>query len=301
MLRIPIVQGEYDEAHLNRLVGTLDIGGQALTESLPANSVIEVTVEVDRGGRLSARALVPRLGQVFESVAQLVVPDATPEQLDKLVAELRARLNKCRTDADRARLVEVTAALYDVDWALSDVERDISAARGGDADAGQKARRTVLELDAKLDEAESQLRWPELDDQAKSAITYAARWTGRHGTPTEKKLLAESQAALDRARASKQPTELQRQIRLVRELGWASMTRDYGAWEGMFERAASNYGGATDLRRADELVRQGRQIVQDPGDEDTKRDRLRRVTEDLWRLLPSDAESRRLGFDSGVR
>ena len=46
----------------------------------------------------------------------------------------------------------------------------------------------MLELDAKLDEAEAKLRWPELDAQAKMAIAFAARWTGKHGTDTEKKL-----------------------------------------------------------------------------------------------------------------
>src|SRR5206468_9458228 len=35
VLRIPIVQGEMSQAHLCRLVGTLDIGGDAVTETVP--------------------------------------------------------------------------------------------------------------------------------------------------------------------------------------------------------------------------------------------------------------------------
>src|SRR6185312_9744868 len=79
VLRIPIVQGEMTAAHLCRLVGTLDIGGDAVKDTLPTGSPVEVTIELDRGGRLSARALVPSIEQVFEHVAHLLVPDAAPE------------------------------------------------------------------------------------------------------------------------------------------------------------------------------------------------------------------------------
>ena len=59
VLRIPIVQGEMSQAHLCRLVGTLDIGGDAVKDTVPTGSAVEVTIELDRGGRLAARALVP--------------------------------------------------------------------------------------------------------------------------------------------------------------------------------------------------------------------------------------------------
>ncbi|HET9993115.1 MAG TPA: Hsp70 family protein, partial [Kofleriaceae bacterium] len=74
VLRIPIVQGEMSQAHLCRLVGTLDIGGDTVMETVPTGSAVEVTIELDRGGRLSARALVPAIDQVFEHVAHLLVP-----------------------------------------------------------------------------------------------------------------------------------------------------------------------------------------------------------------------------------
>src|SRR6185369_13818068 len=50
VLKIPIVQGELEQAHLCRLVGTLQIDGQAIQASLPAGSAVELTLELDRGG-----------------------------------------------------------------------------------------------------------------------------------------------------------------------------------------------------------------------------------------------------------
>jgi molecular chaperone DnaK len=296
VLRIPIVQGEYEQAHLCRLVGTLEIGGKGLENTLPAGSLIEVTIEVDRGGRLSARAFVPQLGQVFEQVAHLLVPDAAPEQMTHGVADLRKRLQSVRASATQRGLNPLLDRLFDVEWSIGDVERDIQSARGGDADAGQKAKRLMLELDAKLDELEAELRWPELEDQSRATVANASHWVSVYGTAHEQQLLTELTAAVERARRARQPVELQRQLRMVRDVSTAARFRDPNVWSTMFQYAASDIGNATDLRKAEGLVRDGRAAMarNDPST-------LRSITEQLWRLLPSDASSKKLSFDSGLR
>src|SRR5262249_60107016 len=60
VLRIPIVQGEMSMAHLCRLVGTLDIGGDTVKDTLPTRSGVGGTNEAHRGGPHCARA--PRAG-----------------------------------------------------------------------------------------------------------------------------------------------------------------------------------------------------------------------------------------------
>jgi molecular chaperone DnaK len=64
----------------------------------------------------------------------------------------------------------------------------------------------------------------------------------------------------------------------------------------MFRAAASEIDRATDLPQAQALAEEGR-VALERGDHRN----LRRVTEKLWRLLPSDAKHRRLSYDSGVR
>ncbi|MCY1007284.1 Hsp70 family protein [Nannocystis pusilla] len=56
VIKIPIVQGEYEQAHLCRLVGALEIGGKELKQTLASGAEVELTIELDRGGRMSARA-----------------------------------------------------------------------------------------------------------------------------------------------------------------------------------------------------------------------------------------------------
>jgi molecular chaperone DnaK len=296
LLKIPIVQGELEQAHLCRLVGTLEIGGTAVKASLPAGSPIEVTLELDRGGHLSARALVPALSQVFEQIAHLLVPDATPESLDETLKAMRARLLELRADAHRRDAQRLIGKLTFVEVALAEVETDIAAARGGDADAGQKARRTLLEIDGMMEEAEADKRWPELDEEAREELAFAAAFIGRYGEPTEKQLFEEAVRGVEKARAARQPVELQRQLRVVRALRNAAYHRDPKAWERQFNRAASEADQATDLVRAQALVRDGRRAIE-RGDQAA----LRPIVEELWRLLPVTAQAKKLGYDSGVR
>ena len=296
VLKIPIVQGEFDRAHLCRLVGCLEIPSRDIKASLPAGSLIELTLELDRGGRLSARALVPSLDQVFEEVAHLLVPAADPEVLQANVEGMRARLVTLRGDAFRNGTPQVLGLLDRVEQGLAEVERDLEATRGGNEDAGQRARRSLLELDADLEQVEQTKRWPELEERKLRTMTWAASSISQYGTPREQKLFEEVSEAIDRAAAEHDPRELQRQLRLATQLGETAWYRDPSTWEYLFEDAASKADSATDLPLAQTLVREGRQALE-RDDNST----LRRVTERLWRLLPADVQSRRQSFDSGVR
>ena len=296
LLKIPIVQGELEHAHLCRLVGALEIGGEAVKQSLPAGSPVEVTLELDRGGHLSARALVPALNQVFEQVAHLLVPDATPESLISTLAAMRERLRELRADALRRDSPNAIGKLTFVEVTLSDVETDIAAARGGDADAAQKARRTLIEIDAMMEEAEADKRWPELDEEARESVSWSSVLITQWGTPSEQKLFQEAAQAVEKARAARQPIELQRQLRVVRNLRVAAFYRDPKVWEKLFESAVSESDRATDIVKAQSLVRDGRRAIQR---NDTTA--LKPIVESLWELLPATAQSRKLGYDSGVR
>jgi molecular chaperone DnaK len=296
LLKIPIVQGELSQAHLCRLVGSLEIGGAAVKASLPAGSPVEITLELDRGGHLSARALVPALGQVFEQVAHLLVPDATPDALDAIVVAMRERIGPLRADAMARNAERTIGRLTYVECALADAVRDTQAAHGGDADAGQKARRTLLELDGMLEECEADKRWPELESRARRDLSDAALWVGQQGTKSEQMLLEEAAQAVEKARSERDAVELQRQLRVVRNLYNACFQRDPEAWSWLFEDAASQADQATDMVRAQALVQTGRKAIA-RGDMDA----LRPIVQDLWKLLPVSAQQRRLGHDSGVR
>jgi molecular chaperone DnaK len=296
LLRIPIVQGEFAFAHLCRLVGAIEISGTAVGASLPAGSAVEVTLELDRGGRLSARALVPSLNQVFEEVAHLLVPEASVEVLGQGLAELRTRLTEARSAAFRHGDRTGLQRLEDLEQTLAQAGQEVGAARGGDADAGQKARRLLVEIDAAIHEAESQASWEELDDKVRDHAAYAARWVSEYGTEQEQELLRDAMAAVERARGARDARELQRQLRLITNLITAAYYRHPEAVVWDFEDVSSRVSEATNLPQAEELVRQGQAAL-------ARNDKLglKTVVDRLWSLMPPSVEQRRRGFDSGLR
>ncbi len=296
VLRVPIVQGEHDTAHLCRLVGTLEIPASAVRASLPVGSEIEVTLELDRGGALTARALIPALEQVFEQVATLLVPTADPGALATHLEQLRGRLAELRTSGFREQNAGVVTALERADGRVAEIERDLAAARGGDTDAGQRARRGLIDLDAELEAAEQAKHWPELDERATQRAAWANAWVASFGTEAERRMLDDTLVRLEDARRRKDVRDVQRQLRVIHRVGETAWLRDPDAWPSLFERAASDVHNARDLPRAQALVKEGREAVA-RGDTAA----IQKATRGLWKLLPDDPTARRLGFQSGVR
>ncbi len=295
-LKIPVVQGEYEQAHLCRLVGTLEIKSTQIKASLPGGSQVQVSLEVDRGGQLSARALVPSLNQVFEHVAQLLVPEASVPVLEASLKSATDRMAELRANAFRQGQKSTLERLNKPQKVVVELERDIAAAKGGDADAAQKARRSLIELDALIDELEVEKHWPELSRKAVRQVTGASMLVTRWGTESEKRLLSDVVSSVEKAQNRKDVSELQRQLRLANELATAAYYRNPDVWEDEFRDALSHVERASDQARAQSLVQQGNQALAAGETE-----KLRDIVEKLWKLLPASAEQRRQGYDSGVR
>ena len=295
-LNVPIVQGELDRAHLCRLVGTLRVDAGKVTRTVPAGSQIEVTLELDRGGKLSAKALIPATGDVFEDVAHLLGPDASPETLDQTIAAVRGRVDQDRRKAFASGALMQVAKLAELEERLGKAASAAEAARGGDADAAQRAHRHLLEIDVELDMLSREQQWPELEAELTTTAANATGWIELYGTEGERKLFNDVLAAAQRARTARQPVELRRQIRLMHDLAFASTQRDPDYWPRELEECAASVAEAEDQAKAERLIREGRVFA-----DKRQMAELARTVRTLWSLMPHSAASRQAGYDSGVR
>jgi molecular chaperone DnaK len=295
-LKVPIVQGEFAWAHLCRLVGTLEIPTSALKAPLPVGTEVELMIELDRGGQLRAQARIASIDQVFDQVALLVTPQVSLDGLDDALAKLRARGADLLRAAFHDRSGKMAARLSAAMPRLDDTERSIKSARGGDLDAGEQARRELSDFDALLAEVEADQAWPELAEKIENQFATALSWVAGNGSDAEKSALNGAYQACRRAFVAKDADEVQRQLAVIERLGLAAYLRHPGAWEWEFERCAASVGDSTDLRRASELVAQGREAVR-------QRDSagLERIVRELWRLRPVDRDEQKLGHGSGLR
>jgi molecular chaperone DnaK len=298
-LSIPIVQGEFDVAHMCRIVGRIEIGGAQLTHPIPAGTPIEVTIVIDRGGKLAATARVTTEGkrvQQFDGVAQLVMPEPDAESLERNLASARRRCDDALAAAFRGGDGETVERLQTIQQQLASVEPMIRAVRGGDRDAGQRGAIALLDADAVINEIETEQQWPEFEDDAREAYSFAVHYVGEFGKPTEQTALEKAGAGLERALDRRSVPEANRQLLVIQRLGRVAFRRHPKAWHFQFENCVSRLEECTDLGKAKKLEARGRKAI-----EASDNNELRSVVEQMWDLFPIDAKTRSMGFDSGVR
>jgi molecular chaperone DnaK len=295
-LRVPVVQGEFPLAHLCRLVGTIEISGRDVKATLPAGADVEVSLELDRGGRLSARAFVPALGQSFEQIAHLVVPRIDLASLEAALAELHARVGTLQVSAFRQADGTAVARATEIRTLLEEADVNLQSARGGDPDAGEKARRAIQDADAALAEDEASNAWPTALVELRRRVSIAARWVAHYGDPHERKVFGDGVDHMEQLIRARNALDASRQADVLVDLGWAAYYRKPDAWAEQLAYAAGRVSEATDLVAAERLVAAGREANKR---KDAKA--LERAVRELWELLPPDVEERQRSHDSGVR
>ncbi|HEX6765439.1 MAG TPA: Hsp70 family protein, partial [Polyangiaceae bacterium] len=295
-LRVPIVQGDFPMAHLCRLVGVIEIRSSVLSGPLPSGSVVELTLEVDRGGAMSAKAFLPAQNVTVDRVEQLVAPAAPLEAMDELVVALRKRAAALQAEGVSKGRVEAVIALADFETSMESIARDLAAARGGDRDSAEKARRALIDCDGLLGDVEASNAWPELSFRVSELSVNTIHWVEGFGTEVEKKSLAQSVELAQRALRAKNPREVERQLGVMSRMRATAYLRHPNAWVWELDGLSNSLHEMSDPARAQTLVQRGRRAERD-GD----RQELQRIVRELWSLRSVDVEERALGFDSGVR
>jgi molecular chaperone DnaK len=229
-------------------------------------------------------------------VALLVTPQVSLESMDDALAKLRIRAAGLSRSAFQGRSEKMAARLSAVLPRLEDVQRNITAARGGEFDAGELARRELSDLDALLAELEADQAWPELGQKIEDYFAMAVSWVAGYGSDAEKSTLNSAYRACKSAFVGKDADEVGRQLAVIHRLGSAAFFRHPEAWELEFEHCAARIGESTDIRRASDLVANGQEAVRQHD-----RMRLEQIVRALWQLSPVDRDEQKLGHGSGLR
>lgn len=293
-LAIPIVQGESRRAHRNRLIGLLQVRG--CHRDLPAGSRIEVTLQLDRSGQLHTRADVSAIGQTFEDLVHVLVPSATVETVARELASTGARAEDLQRRAFQAGVAAAAQAIGEVALRLAQAQRDLGAARGGDADAAQKLHRLLLDANAALDEGEAALAWPDLETEAHRWTLYYTPLVARWGSPGEQRLFDQALQGAVAAREARDAAGLERHLEAMRSIGKASYCRDPQSLATELDWVSAHVTQAMDVALAARLLESAR-AAQAAGN----RTLLNTTVARLWELFPASAAQREKSFGSGVR
>lgn len=291
VIDVPVVQGESSRADRNRHIGTLCIPATRIRRALPANSEVEVTVEVDGSSTVRARAYVPFLDQLFEQVLSTKLVPATPEDLEldlELAIRRRSKLDESPEGA--VIMAEIGEDPFD------EIIRDIAASSLGDQDSSMRAQRRLLELHEVLDRAELDVKWPRQVSRAHMAKVSTAGAVEEHGGPADKELLEGLENEVSRAISARDLRTLERKSSALWRLRHRVLSRRPEYWIDIFWWLERRSDSMVQPRRARQLVREGKAAI-DRQDYGT----LERVVLDLDVLLAPEDEDRPLGLRSHVR
>ena len=296
LLRVPVIQGESGRADRNRHIGTLEIPAKELRRALPAQSDVELTIDVDGSQTVRAQAFVPLADQIFERVITMATPPADVDALGKKLWEERGRLVKARKTASELGAQAAMALSRTTDDDLLDIEALLDGARGGDTDAAQQATRRLQDLGARLDDVEAMLRWPEVDRDLERALSRAREAVIHGGQKLEREHLEQLERDVQKARAKDDMKTVEWKVNDLHSLAWAIESRRPEVWMFEFEHLASTPGRFVNQAEAHRHIEQGRGALMRGNV-----DEIRGAVRSLWKLLPPDEQDRAKSFDSGVR
>lgn len=299
VLHIPLLQGEHERSDRNREVGYLRITGGQISRSLPANSDVELMIDVDRSFHVGVKAFIQLLGQTFDDVLPISLaplPDCEVMEVE-LEAE-RQRLVEIAGNVEGKNIQVEEVDIGEVQEKASEVEEQLDKARGKDPDAAEKARRAIEDLKAEVDRLEAAQKWPlllhRLEEAKQLASEAVQNWADQKDSERLAKLLKEIESTVH----TKNAARLEKQIGSLESLGWEIWARQDDFWIASFQGVAKHAAKFIDRQRGNALLEEGTLAIE-RGDFAS----LRSIVRELWALVPETEETskEKMRFPSSLR
>ncbi|MFV2177179.1 Hsp70 family protein [Actinomadura sp. LOL_016] len=284
MIRIPVVEGEHHRADRNRRIGRLEVDAEQVTRDVPEGSDVELTIAIDESRLVVARGYVPILDEEFEHVLNLrteSVPDAA--DLARDAAAEKRRLAAVRRRVDEFGDARAAAVLdrIDAERTVADLDAEVDAA-AVDPDAAAAGSRRLLDLRAAVDEAEDELEWPQLVQEAREAVPVLREIVRERGRPGDQPMLDAAEEAVQEAITAHDADLLRQRVDELRLLAMRVLDESGDLAFIAFNELETLQPEMRDREEAGRLVATGRRAAES-GDVDT----LRQVNAALGEMLPS--------------
>lgn len=302
-MNIHIREGESDIASRNRHLGTLKITGDMIRRPIPADSEVEIIINVDKSRIVTAEAFIPLMqDQKFKEVIQnKISPKVEPEDILVDLEEEEARLKRLKNEVRNADDNSINEKFQEakVDDRVKEIKNEIKAAQGGDPDAAEKADRRIKELKESLDPIEYLIRWPSALNKFNEIYNDCNEVVEEYGDADDKDQLASLKKEADQIVAVKDSKRLEKLGQAILSLRWAVLFKQPGFWVATFQEIKKNPPAHFINRtRAEELIEEGSLALQR---QDT--DSLKSIMFELWSLVPQEEQetiSERVS-DSGIK
>lgn len=293
-IHIPVVEGPYPKADLNRAIGFLSIFDHQIRREIPPNSEVEITLEIDESRILKGEAYIPVIDQSFElPMIDMKKPTPKPEELktditrqSRRIEELKRKLKDIEDQAAREELKNI-----DQQNLIGDIKTLLVSARN--PDDARVCENRIKELKAKLDRVEDDIEIPALKLEARHEIEWT-RQALASAEPDDRHrgelLISELDGAIDG-----DPEELRRKIDELNSFRMSVAMGQMEWWLGMHSYLLARRAELNDQDAANKWLVQAERSVAG-GDFEA----LKAACRQLWALLPADEQQRGYGGNTFI-
>jgi molecular chaperone DnaK len=287
IIRIPIVEGEYDTLDFNCHVGTVLIEGNAISRNLPEGSEVHVTLHVNENGIPSVDAYVPFLERRFGTIlTNRAMQHVDYQGLVNNLAEDESRVLLIAEELEKdamtpASHIELKQNAAHVQSEIIELQNALPSGNQTTEEDLQKIERQRKALAEKINALASALEIPRSVAALQDAIGWAHDIVETHGTPDDVVLFEDYQQEAMRAIDAGSLVLIQRVRSEVNSIAWRILYRIDDFWIGTFQDMCQHVARFSNPQQAQTLIHIGRQALARQDVEE-----LRKVVWQLWDLYP---------------
>jgi molecular chaperone DnaK len=299
VLIIPVVEGKNKRADRNTIIGFLNVYGHKVRRDIPIGSSVEVTITMDESRMIQANAYVPLLDEeFFGEVFDPKYPDIEEQMLDELAERAKTRLEEVQERTQQTGSTQANSVFQEIEneQLVHQIDTSLISVQQHEQGAKDRCQRRRIELDAKLDEIESMMRWPALVSEAEAEISNGRELVQKFGDSQDNDDFARLEDETRKAIASQNQDSLQQKIRNLSQLVIQVLMKHPGFWVSHLEHIEQEYmGNMRDRAEAELLLAQGHRAIENQDIEG-----LKTAVRQLYALLPTALSEDLRGYKSSV-
>ena len=178
LFKVILWEGEHNKPQRNSFAGEMVITGERVTELVPADTSIEIKLNIDKSRTITASAYIDYTDDLFEEVfptGQKQRQSSNDDLMDS-ISEEKGRIKGLEgsTGADQNVVDEINNKLNEID--------ELNNKNRGSNSGNQQVKKQVNELGSKIDRLESELKWPEKEKEVDDVISNLNTIISSHGT-----------------------------------------------------------------------------------------------------------------------
>lgn len=277
-IRIEIFEIKNDNngspAYLNEFVSKINITGEDIKNYLPADSEVELTLEIDSSRRIKFAAFFPYLDQTID----LTLPPNIQKNVD--ADYLSEQINIAREKVDEI------GDPSDIEQNLDEIEEILENGRGDSNTRTQVMERLREEL-TKIHKIEEDMEWPNIDTELDDVLDRLKMTIQRYGDEKTTQLLPQ---ILKKVESIKNRKNIKLANELIEQLNilnftvvdkGAGIALDISIIKGFDEDFEINQW--SNKSRARQLINQAKEII---FSNTATKENIRPIIDELFKLLP---------------